>query len=66
MHFCEQENVKVSLDNLISFPGIRERVQEGVLKLDGLCFYIPSGSLYRYRPQTDSFEMVQPPDYSES
>lgn len=66
VHFCEQENVKVSLDNLISFPWIRERVQEGILKLEGLYFDISSGSLYRYRPQTDSFDMVQPVDYSES
>ena len=57
--------MKVSLDNLISFPWIRERVQEGVLKLEGLYFDIPNGSLYRYRPQTDSFEMVEPVDYAD-
>ncbi len=54
--FCEQENIKVSLDNLMTFPWIRERVLEDVLHLEGLYFDIAEGDLQRYVPERDVFE----------
>lgn len=58
VRFCEQENIKVSLDNLLSFPWIRERVQAGTLKLEGLYFDIANGTMYRYDPRQDRFNAV--------
>jgi carbonic anhydrase len=44
-HVCEHETVKVSLDNLLTFPWIRERVAGGKLQLHGCYFGIESGQL---------------------
>jgi carbonic anhydrase len=44
---CEHEAVKVSLDHLMTFPWIRERVDSGALKLHGWYFGIESGELLR-------------------
>lgn len=44
-HNCEQESVKVSLENLLTFPWIRERVENGRLGLHGSYFSIETGQL---------------------
>ncbi len=44
-HVCEQESVKVSLENLLTFPWIRERVESGQLELHGGYFSIETGQL---------------------
>lgn len=44
-HACEHESVKVSLENLMTFPWIRERVTSGKLQLHGCYFSIESGQL---------------------
>lgn len=46
---CEQEAVKLSLDNLMSFPWIAERVADGRLALHGASFDIRTGVLTRLR-----------------
>jgi carbonic anhydrase len=42
---CEHEAVKVSLQNLLTFPWIVERVQAGALTLAGLHFDVETGRL---------------------
>jgi carbonic anhydrase len=42
---CEQESVKLSLENLLTFPWIAERVAQGQLTLTGSIFDIRSGVL---------------------
>jgi carbonic anhydrase len=42
---CEQEVVKLSLDNLMTFPWIAEPVRAGTLRLHGMHFGIRSGVL---------------------
>ena len=44
-HLCEHETVKVSLENLIGFPWVRERIAAGRLRLHGCYFGIESGQL---------------------
>lgn len=44
---CEHESIKVSLDHLMTFPWLRERVERGELILHGLYFGIESGDLLR-------------------
>ncbi len=44
-HCCEEEVVKVSLANLLTFPWIAERVARGVLRLHGAWFAIRTGEL---------------------
>jgi len=52
---CEQWAIHLSLDNLMSFPWIRERVDRGELLLHGWYFDIDRGELLGYSKQTDSF-----------
>jgi carbonic anhydrase len=42
---CEQEAVKLSLDNLLTFPWIAEPARAGTLRLHGMRFDIRSGAL---------------------
>jgi carbonic anhydrase len=52
---CEQGAIALSLENLLSFPWIRERVEAGALALHGWYFDIDAGQLLAYSPQTESF-----------
>ena len=45
---CEQRAMLVSLDNLMTFPWIRERVMSDALTLHGWYFDIENGQLQRY------------------
>ena len=42
---CERESIRYSLDNLLTFPWIAERVSDGRLALTGAIFDIRSGML---------------------
>jgi len=55
---CEQRSILVSLENLKTFPWIRERVEEGSLMLHGWYFDIEHGQLLRYDPTTRGFAAV--------
>jgi len=53
---CEQEAILVSLDNLLTFPWILERVAQGKLTLHGWYFDLERGELLRFNPESHSFE----------
>lgn len=55
---CEQQAILVSLRNLMTFPWIRERVENGTLTLHGWYFDIKHGQLLRYNPVTSVFESL--------
>jgi carbonic anhydrase len=44
---CEHEAVKVSLEHLMTFPWVRERVESGATRLHGWYFGIETGELLR-------------------
>jgi carbonic anhydrase len=52
---CEQGAIALSLENLMSFPWIRERVEAGAIALHGWYFDIDNGQLLAYSPATLSF-----------
>ncbi|HLP98131.1 MAG TPA: carbonic anhydrase [Sideroxyarcus sp.] len=52
---CEQRSILVSMDNLMTFPWIRERVENGSLTLHGWYFDIEHGQLLRYEAATRDF-----------
>lgn len=59
---CEQAAILISLDNLLSFPWIRERVDRNTLALHGWHFDIDAGELLAYSAQTATFEpLLAPP-----
>ena len=55
---CEQSAVLVSLENLMTFPAIRERVSDGRLHLHGWYLDIRSCTLHIYDPIEQRFEAV--------
>jgi carbonic anhydrase len=55
---CEQSAVLVSLENLMTFPSIRDRVSDGRLRLHGWYIDIRSCSLRVYDPIQQHFESV--------
>lgn len=44
---CEHAAVEVSLANLLTFPWLRERVEDGSLRLHGMHFGVATGALTR-------------------
>jgi len=55
---CEQRAILVSLDNLMTFPWVRERVEEGKLALHGWYFDIEHGQMLQYVPASRTFEAM--------
>lgn len=55
---CEQSAVLVSLENLMTFPGVRERVGDGRLRLHGWYFDIRACALCIYDADRQQFEPV--------
>jgi carbonic anhydrase len=53
---CEQAAILVSLENLLSFHWIGDRVESGALLLHGWYFDISVGQLLSYTPDKGSFE----------
>jgi carbonic anhydrase len=58
-HALELEAIKVSLDNLRSFPFILEREQTGELKLHGAYFGIADGDLHVLDEQSGAFRRTE-------
>ena len=55
---CEQQAILVSLNNLMTFSWIRERVEQGKLALHGWYFDIERGELLGYNATTCRFETL--------
>lgn len=52
---CEHAAIGISLNNLMTFPWIRERVEAGTLHLHGWYFDLHSGALLRRDPESGRF-----------
>jgi carbonic anhydrase len=53
---CEQASVLVSLENLLTFPWLWERVMQNRVYLHGWYFDMQKGELLSYLPETGTFE----------
>src|SRR3990172_947894 len=58
-HACEQAAIQVSLQNLLTFPWVHARVEQGVLQLHGWYFDIDRSELLSYNTATECFETLQ-------
>lgn len=56
---CEEEAIKVSMENLLTFPWIRERVNGGELTLHGWYFNIETGDLDIFDASSNRFEPLK-------
>ncbi|PIR32090.1 MAG: carbonic anhydrase [Alphaproteobacteria bacterium CG11_big_fil_rev_8_21_14_0_20_44_7] len=57
-HSCEKESILLSLNNLLTFPWIKSRIEEKKLKLHGWYFAIADGSLHEYNPKKELFDKI--------
>ena len=55
---CEQAAILVSLENLMTYPWIAQRVATGTVHLHGWYFDITEGELLCYNPARNAFEAV--------
>lgn len=58
-HVCEKNAVLVSLENLTTFPWIRERIAAKTLKLHGWYFNLDTATLEIYNAAAGRFEAVE-------
>jgi carbonic anhydrase len=58
MMACEQRALLVSLNNLMTFPWVRQRVESGALTLHGWYFDIEHGQMMQYNPASRAFEAL--------
>lgn len=60
MQMLEQEAIKTSLANLLSFPWIVSRMAEGKLRVHGWRYDLNEGTMYAYVPEEDRFQLLTP------
>lgn len=58
VYACEEQSILVSLENLMTFPWLRERVEQGKLTLHGWLFDLEHGKLVAYNPDSRTFESL--------
>lgn len=56
--YCEEEVIRVSLKNLMSFPFIKEAVDAGSLTVGGWHFDITKGEINSLDEKTDQFVSI--------
>ena len=54
----EQLNVIKQLDNLMTYPFVKERVESGKLNLIGWYYIIETGEVYNYNKEKNEFEII--------
>jgi carbonic anhydrase len=64
MTALEQANVALSLENLMTFPRLRERVERGETMLHGAYFGVATGKLSVRDPTTEEFVQVAHEDHA--
>jgi carbonic anhydrase len=60
MRACEQASILKSLENLMSYPWISRRVNEGTLALHGWYFDMENGALMQYDSDAGEFREIEP------
>ena len=54
----EKEAVKISLENLMTFPFVVDAIKEDKVMLHGLWIDISAGELHQYSSETDEFRII--------
>ncbi|MFT5427071.1 MAG: carbonic anhydrase [Gammaproteobacteria bacterium] len=57
-HLCEQFVIAISIQNLLTFPWIKSRVEAGDLTIHGWYFDLKIGKLLELNPTDDSFSII--------
>jgi len=54
----EKESLVISLNNLLTYPYIRERISKNKLKIFGWQFDVETGNILALNPENGSFELI--------
>lgn len=54
----EQVNILVQMKNLLTYPYIREKVEEGRLEVLGWYYIIETGEIYNFNDKKEVFELI--------
>ena len=57
----EQINVVEQMKHLLSYPFIREKYQQGTLKIMGWHYIIETGEIFAYNKATGTFDLIESP-----
>lgn len=55
---CELGSILISLENLLGFPWVAERVEQKTLLIHGCYFDMECGKMYAYSPKNKAFKKV--------
>jgi len=55
---CEESSILLSMENLLTFPWIRERVESDRIKIHGWYFNMNNGNLYFYDSEDERFQVL--------
>jgi carbonic anhydrase len=54
----EKESLVISLNNLLTYPYIKERLSKNKLKIFGWQFDVETGDIYAFNTQNGTFELI--------
>jgi carbonic anhydrase len=54
----EQINILVQMRNLLTYPYVRKRYQQGLLNIYGWYYIIETGEIFNFNDQNETFELV--------
>ena len=61
----EQINILVQMRNLLTYPYIRQRYEEGKIDILGWYYIIETGEIFNFNDRTETFELIsRPPEGS--
>ena len=57
----EQINILVQMRNLLTYPYIRERYEQGTIEIFGWYYIIETGEIFNFNDLTETFELIANP-----
>jgi carbonic anhydrase len=54
----EQINILVQMRNLLTYPYVKQRYQQGILNIYGWYYIIETGEIFNFNDQNETFELV--------
>ena len=57
----EQINILVQMRNLLTYPYIRDRYEQGAIEIFGWYYIIETGEIFNFNDRTETFELIAKP-----
>jgi len=63
---AEKESVQIQLENMLTYPFVKEKIEEGSLKIHGWIYNIQTGGLSYYDEEENKFKSIEKEKKGES